>query len=64
MSIHKVNARDSGCDRQVYDVIGIGFGPANIALAIALAELGQATISEQDSDLDTWLFINEVSHVD
>ncbi|WP_137820268.1 lysine N(6)-hydroxylase/L-ornithine N(5)-oxygenase family protein [Pseudomonas sp. 2FG] len=39
MSVHKVNARDSGRDRQVYDVIGIGFGPANIALAIALEEL-------------------------
>lgn len=60
----KVNARGSGRDRQVYDVIGIGFGPANIALAIALEELGQAAISEQDSDLDAWLFINEVSHVD
>ncbi|OHC70494.1 MAG: hypothetical protein A3J25_08900 [Pseudomonadales bacterium RIFCSPLOWO2_02_FULL_63_210] len=60
MSIHKVNARGLGRDRQVYDVIGIGFGPANIVLE----ELGQATISEQNSDMDTWLFINEVSHVD
>lgn len=39
MSIHKVNAGGSGRDGQVYDVIGIGFGPANIALAIALEEL-------------------------
>jgi len=42
MSVHKVNARDSGRDGQVYDVIGIGFGPANIALAIALEELAFA----------------------
>ena len=39
MSVHKVNTRDSGRDGQVFDVIGIGFGPANIALAIALEEL-------------------------
>ncbi|WP_448093986.1 SidA/IucD/PvdA family monooxygenase [Pseudomonas lini] len=39
MSVHKVNASGSGRDGQVYDVIGIGFGPANIALAIALEEL-------------------------
>ena len=42
MSVHKVNTSDSGRDGQVYDVIGIGFGPANIALAIALEELGFA----------------------
>lgn len=63
MSVHKINARDAGRDRQVYDVIGIGFGPANIALVIALDELGQAAISELGSDMDTSLFINEVSHV-
>lgn len=36
VSVHNVNTSDSGRDGQVYDVIGIGFGPANIALAIAL----------------------------
>jgi L-ornithine N5-oxygenase len=36
MSIRSVSA----ADQHVYDVIGIGFGPANIALAIALEELG------------------------
>ena len=40
MSVQKVNARDTGRNKQVYDVIGIGFGPANIALAIAFEELG------------------------
>lgn len=39
MSVHTVNARDAGRHGQVFDVIGIGFGPANIALAIALQEL-------------------------
>lgn len=39
MSVHTVNARQTGRDAQIYDVIGIGFGPANIALAIALEEL-------------------------
>ena len=29
-----------GLDTQVFDVVGIGFGPANIALAIAAQELG------------------------
>lgn len=59
MSVRKVNARDTGRNKQVYDVIGIGFGPANIALAVALEELGQVAIGE----LAASLFINEVSHV-
>mgnify|MGYP002040665849 FL=1 len=39
MSVHKVTAKDVGREGQVYDVIGIGFGPANIALAIAMEEM-------------------------
>lgn len=38
MSVRSVSA----ADQHIYDVIGIGFGPANIALAIALEELGFA----------------------
>ncbi|MFA1678202.1 SidA/IucD/PvdA family monooxygenase, partial [Rhizobium mongolense] len=30
---------------QTFDILGIGFGPSNIALAIALEELGGGTSS-------------------
>jgi lysine/ornithine N-monooxygenase len=59
MSVHKFSAKDVGRDGQAYDVIGIGFDPANIALAVALEELRQVAIGE----LATSLFINGVSYV-
>lgn len=40
MKSHTVNGVLPEHDEQTYDVIGIGFGPANIALAIALEEMG------------------------
>lgn len=40
MSIHSVTSNDGRQDGHILDVIGIGFGPANIALAVAMEELG------------------------
>src|SRR5688572_15315871 len=35
------NGMETAVQKEIYDLIGIGFGPANLALAVALEEEGQ-----------------------
>lgn len=38
----------SGRTEQIYDVLGVGFGPANLAVSVAIAE-HNASLSSSDS---------------